>query len=436
MTKKRSKCLFVVFSIILVVCLIACFVNFTYPFAIKGNYYSYSNFVSNVKMGEDIGNSLRIIYDTTVLDDEDSTNLTELRLSTLRDLKNIVQSEGYKDVSTNLYGEDQICITIGNILTEDDKDKILSLIGAPGAISFSTDSNKEEVFATRKDIKNVTSGAGVGSDGSKGYSVVIEFNDNVKSMVEEKFGTSSNPNTVYINLGEEQVTWSYGLDSGYLQMSSSAFESSLDAKTFENQIKVCMLDLELSKVSGAMITPTYGAGANIILGVIAIVLVVALFVYLILKYKDAGWLTCFNMLFFIVISLFLIQSIPFAHLNFGGLFVFMLCIVLAVDSFVSILESAKKHYNHDTQLHISFKLAFKENLFKTLILTSILVLTGFACLFMPALSIQAMGWVLLVLPIVSLFCTQALMRLFVKMYLALNNSNGEKCNFHKGGKNV
>lgn len=431
MTKKHSKCLFVVFSIILVVCLIACFVNFTYPFAIKGNYYTYSNFVSNVKMGEDIGNSLRIIYDTTIPENEDSTNLTDLRLSTLRDLKEIVQSEGYKDVSTTLYGETQICITIGNILTEDEKDTILSLIGAPGAISFSTDSNNENIFATRKDIKDVTYGAGVGSDGSKGYSVIIEFNDDVKSMVEEK-GES----TIYVNLGEEQFEWSYGLEGGYLQMSSSAFESSLDAQTFANQIKVCMLDLELNKVSGAMITPTYGAGANIILGVITIVLVLSLFAYLIVKYKHAGWLTCFNMLFFIVISLFLIQSIPFAHLNFGGVIAFMLCIVLVVDSFVSILESAKKHYNHDTQLHISFKLAFKENLFKTLILTSILVLTGFACLFMPALSIQSMGWVLLVLPIVSLFCTQALMRLFVKMYLALNNSKGEKCNFHKGGKNA
>lgn len=431
MTKKRSKCLFILFSIILVVCLIACFVNFTYPFAVKGNYYSYSNFVSNVKMGEDIGNSLRVIYDTAVPDGEDTTNSTELRLSTLRDLKEIVQSEGYKDVSTNLYGETQICITIGNLLTDEDKDTILGLIGAPGAISFSTDSSKENVFATRKDIKDVTYGAGVGSDGSKGYSVIIEFKDEVKALVEEK-GQS----TIYVNLGEEQFEWSYGLEGGYLQMSSSAFESSLDAQTFANQIKVCMLDLELTKVSGAMITPTYGAGANIILGVIAIVIVVGLFVYLILKYKHIGWVACFNMLFAIVISLFLIQSIPLAHINFGGMLAFMIGMVLIVDSYIAIFEDAKKHYNHGTQFHISFKLAFKENLFKTLILNSILVLTGFACLFMPALSIQSFGWVMLIVPAVSVICSQALMRLFVKMYLALNNSDGKKCNFHKGGKNA
>ena len=114
----------------------------------------------------------------------------------------------------------------------------------------------------------------------------------------------------------------------------------------------------------------------------------------------------------------------------------MLAIVLAVDSIMAILESAKKHYNHDTQFHICFKLALKENLFKTLILTSIIVLMGFACVFMPSLPIQSFGWVMLVMPIVALFCSQVLMRLFIKMYLALNNTNGKKCNFHKGGKNA
>ena len=431
MTKKRSKCLFVLFSIILVVCLVACFVNFTYPLSVNGNYYSYSNFVSNVKMGEDIGNSLRIVYSTAVPDGEDASNSTELKHSTMNDLKTIVQSEGYKDVSTCVYGEDLICITIGNILDDEDKDKILSLIGAPGAITFSTDSAKEDVFATRKDIKNVTSGAGVGTDGSKGYSVVIEFNDDVKEMV-----ASKGESTIYVNLGEEQFEWTYGLEGGFLQLSSSAFESTLDAKTFENQIRVCMLDLELTKVNGAMITPTYGVGSNILLGIIVIALVLGLFAYLIVKYKHMGWIACFNMLFFIVISIFLIQSIPFAHLNFGGMLAAMLCIILAVDSIMSILESAKKHYQHDTQFHICFKMALKENLFKTLILNSIIVLMGFACLFMPSLPIQSFGWVALVMPIVSVFCSQALMRLFIKMYLALNNKDGKKCNFHKGGKNA
>ena len=44
------------------------------------------------------------------------------------------------------------------------------------------------------------------------------------------------------------------------------------------------------------------------------------------------------LLFFIVLSIFLIQSIPFAHLNFGGMLASLLCIVLAVDSIGGFID--------------------------------------------------------------------------------------------------
>ena len=106
MTKKRSKCLFVVFSILLVICLIASFVNFTYPFTINGNYYSYSNFVSNLKLGEDIGKTYRIVYRADLPEGEAQANYDDLRTSTKDELKKILQSEGYSDVTASKYGSD------------------------------------------------------------------------------------------------------------------------------------------------------------------------------------------------------------------------------------------------------------------------------------------------------------------------------------------
>ena len=64
------------------------------------------------------------------------------------------------------------------------------------------------------------------------------------------------------------------------------------------------------------------------------------------------------------------------------------------------------------------------------------LVAGFVCLFMPVASIQSFCWVMLVLSVVSTFTNLVLMRLFIKMYLALNNENGSKCNFHKGGKDA
>ena len=95
MTKRRSINLFIVFSVILVILLVACFVNFTLPFPINGKYYSYSNFVSNIKLGEDLGNSLRVVYKATASEDENATNYENLRKSTIKSLKSIVLKMEY-----------------------------------------------------------------------------------------------------------------------------------------------------------------------------------------------------------------------------------------------------------------------------------------------------------------------------------------------------
>jgi len=436
MTRKRSKSLFVIFSILLVICLIACFVNFTYPLSIEGNYYHYSNFISNIKTGEDVGNSLRIIYKAELPENESVTKYNSLRTNTMDRLKDIVQGEGYKDVSVAEYGEDCISLQIGNILTEEDKNSIVALIGNPATISFSTNSDGSEPFAKSECIEKVTTTSGA-NEGKMYYYVVLEFKDEFK----QKFADISAENTIYVYLGDQEFIGG-GLsvgsitEEGTIPLSGSDWTSELQAITAANQIKTGMLPLSLTQVGNDDITASYGVGGDILLTIAIAVFVIAAFVFLIVKYKHMGWITTFAMLFFIVISLFLLQSIPTVHLNFGGFIAFAISLLFAIDSIISIIETAKKHYQEDTKLNIAFKMSIKENLTKTLINGALILVSGFVCMFMPSLAVQSFGWVAFVMSFVSVFTSMALMRLFVKMYLAINNEDGKKCNFHKGGKNA
>lgn len=431
MTKKRSRSLFVVFSIILVICLIACFVNFTYPLALKGNYYSYSNFVSNLKLGEDVSSGLRIIYRAEADEHEAATNYNNLRTSTMNDLKEIVKAQGYKDVTVTAYGEDGIVVNVGNIISMKDKSTIESLIGNPTEITFSSDSAKEQIFATGNDIKNVTAGSNTGENGELVYFTLVEFKDNIKSLVSEK-----GEETIYINIGENQLEWTYGVENGMLPISLQGFSSILDAETFANQIKTGMLDLSLTQISSETITATYGAKAELLLTIAMVVLVIAAFAFLIVRFKQLGWLACFNMLFFVVLGLFFLQSIPLVHINLAGIIAMLICFMVAVDGLLSMFEKAKALNQKGTVLYIAFREAQKETLFKSLFLNALVLVAGFVCIFIPVASIQSFGWVALVLSLVATFTNLVLMRLFVKMYLAFNNEDGKKCNFHKGGKNA
>ena len=227
-----------------------------------------------------------------------------------------------------------------------------------------------------------------------------------------------------------------GINGGLIYLQSSTFKSLLDATTCANQIKTGMLSLSLTQISSDYVSGSYGEYSTLLLTIAMVALVIAGFVFLIVKYRHIGWVACFNLIFFIVIGLFLLQSIPLVHINLAGIIAMLVCFIFAVDALMSMFESAKTHYQNGTQMFIAFREAEKENLFKSLFLHALVLLTGFICLFMPVQSIQSFGWVALVLSIVSAFTSLVLMKLFVKMYLALNNEDGKKCNFHKGGKDA
>lgn len=436
MTKRRSKSLFVIFTIILVICLIACFVNFTYPLTVNGNYFSYSSFVSNLKLGQDVSDSLRIVYLADSAESVADPDYNTLRKNTINDLKNIVQAEGFRDLTITEYGDDSIVLVVGNIINKEQKDELINLIANPTTITFSIKENEtEKVVATGKDIKAVNPNQYTNPNTSVvEYYVAVEFNDEIKAELTE----ISSKNEIIVKATNLSFSLQSGsIVDGIMPLSSTpAYESMMQATTTANQIRLGMLDLDLTQTECSTITPTYGIKANILLAIAMVVLVVAAFVFLIVKYKGLGLLASYNLLFFIVIGLFILQSIPAVHINFAGIVAMMICFILATDGLLLIFERAKKHYQEGTKLHIAIKHAQKECLTRTFVSNVLVALTGFACLFMPSLALSSFGWVALVLPFVTVFTNLVLMKLFLNMYLALNSTNGKKCNFHKGGKNA
>lgn len=437
MTKKRSKCLFIMFAIILSLCLVACFVNFTIPFAINGNYYSYSNFVSNLKLGEDVGNGIRFVYRAET---ENTKNYSELKLATMKSLKEIVQAEGYSDVTVTEYGEDGIVLNVGNLLTEADYTKVENLVGSPAAISFSMSDKAEEAFVRANGIKAVEAFEFYDQTSAKTiFYVKVDFKD--KDFVAE---ATKDGGTLYVFFGDQLFTQmdlstsdgSKGIPDGYIMIQSEDFTTINIAENYANKIKTGMLSTELTCLSIAKTTATYGNNVWLFVGIAMLVFVVAAFVMLIVKYKHMGYLSMFNLLFFITIGLFLLQSIPLAHFNMAGLLGMIIALIVSIDGLMTIFEKTRQYYQNDTKLYVAFKVAQKESLVKIIIQNVLLIIVGLICVFVPTLSLQSFGWAMLVLPFVSLFTNLVLMRLFIKMYLALNSTDGKKCNFHKGGNNV
>lgn len=435
MTKKRSRCLFIVFTILLVIGLIATFVNFTYPLGIKGKYYSYSNFVSNLKLGEDIGTSLRLTYRADLPENELKENYDKLYDETINDLKEIFQSQGYKDVTVAASDNNRIVIQVGNIVDENDENEIVSLIGDMSQIYFSMSSSTDSAFATANDVSKIE----VLNQATDKTYYYVRVNFKSSSLDKIKDATKEG-GTLYMLMGDTTIGTmdieSSSLTSGYLDIYSEDFVDQASATSYANKLRTGTFALQLVELENARISSSYGIGANIYLAIGMFIVILTCFGFLIYKYKHLGLVASYSMMFFLVISLFLLQSIPAVHLNFAGIIGFMVAFVVAIDSIITIYERAKSHYQSDVKLYIAMKQAQKETMAKTIISNVLLTFVGLVCLFMPSMQVHSFGWVVFVMSIVSIFNTLALMRLFIKMYLPFNNNNGKKCNFNKGGKDA
>ncbi len=441
MTKKKSRGLFVVFSIILAILLIASFFSFTYPFTIKGNYYRYSSFIENFSLGEDVGKSVRIVYRANY-EQDGVYSYNKLRQSTIEQLKQIVTDAGYPDVTAAEYGDDGISLQIGNMLTRADEQYIQSLIGNPQPIIFCASSDKTTPFATRQDVKSVTMLQSADGVGGTSYGITITFKDKQKILDKITDDSGNISGNLYVYLGDATLmNGNMSLDSeslreqGQITFTSTSFTNANTTQQYINTIRTGLLDLNLTQLECNTVSASYGANAGLLLTIALFVFVLATFIYAIIKYRQLGWLSAFTLLFFITISMFIMQSIPLLHINFGGFIALAIGFIVAADSLFSVLAGAKEYYNNDTKLYIAITQSRKDNLIKTLISNLLLTVVGAICVLMPVAGISSFGWVMLIMSVVSLFTSLVLFRLFTNMYLPLNSYDGKKCNFHKGGKN-
>ena len=113
----------------------------------------------------------------------------------------------------------------------------------------------------------------------------------------------------------------------------------------------------------------------------------------------------------------------------------MLGYVLAVVALTNTLENARQEYAKGKKLHNCLKQGINGSLVSTITINVMFALAGIICAMIPNMAIQSFGIVTMVLALLNIFCSQALMRLMIKLYLPFNPEDGSKCNFTKEGLN-
>ena len=435
MTKNRSKMLIIFLTLVLIVGLVASFVSFTYPLTIGGVKYDYSSFVDELVLGSDISEGVMFEYNASVREGNTDDNFDALMDNTLADLRGILKDSGFKNSTVSRVGNEGIRVEVGGIVDKDDSSEVINLIGSPEQLSFSSSTNASDAFMTGEYVKKVE--AKEASNGIEtAYYVEITFTDRGYEIISKKSEEiTAEGGTFYMLLGDNQIGSSTeAVTTKSLSMSSPTFVDRTTTEEYAIRIRTGMLPLELVCTYNGTISAGAGIRSNVANPMIYIwitlgVMVLASLIFFVLRYGQIGAMAFFNMLFYIVLGLFFLQSVPLVHINLSGIFAIILGYIMAVIALTTTLENAKADYAKGKKLHTSLRKGINSSLVPTLTINIMFVLGGIVCALMPTVAIQSFGLVSLVLGLVNIFCSQALMRLMIALYLPFNSENGKKCNF-------
>lgn len=437
MTKNRSKMLIIFLTLILIVGLVASFVSFTYPLSIGGVKYKYSSFINELVLGSDISEGVMFEYKATAREGYEDDNFDTMMDNTVSGLRDILNDSGFKNSTVSRNGEEGIRVEVGGIINKDDSTEVIALIGSPAQLTFSSSASASDSFMGSEYIKKVEAKQ-VANGIETVYYVEISFTDKGFDIISKKSQEIvEDSGTIYMLLGDTQIGSSTeAITTKSLTMTSDDFVDMKTTEEYAIRIRTGMLPLDLICTYSGTISASSGARGNITNPMLYIwlalgLMVVASIVFFILRYKQIGLMSVFNMLFYIVLGLFFLQSVPLVHINLSGVFAIVIAYVMAVIGLISTLENARREYAKGKKLHTSLKQGINLSLNSTITINVMLILAGIVCALMPTMALQSFGVVTMVLGFVNIFCSQALMRLMINLYLPFNAEDGKKCNFIK-----
>lgn len=445
MTKNRSRMLIIFLSLLLIIGLVASFISFKYPLSIGGVYYRYSSFTNEIVLGSDIGEGVLFEYTASIregYDDQDSYD--DLMQSTVTGLKQILEDSGFKNSNIVRNGENGIRAEVGGIVDYDDESEVITLIGSPSQLVFSSSTDSKDAFLKSDVVKSVEAKQVSNGTQTVFYVEITFASDKLEEVKTATANAVKDGNSFYMLLGEQQIGSSTeAVTTESITMTSDNF---IDMKTTESyaiRMRTGLLPLELVCNYRGKITASAGFGGTlggklgfnsmIYIWIVLAIMVIASFVFFAIRYKQIGLMAIFNMMFYIVLGLFFIQSVPLVHLNLSGVFAIVISYVLAVACLVATLENAKAEYAKGKKLHICLHQAINSKVNSNLTINILMILGGIVCALMPNMAIQSFGLVSMVLGFIGAFCSQVWMRVMINLYLPFNSEDGSKCNFTKEG---
>lgn len=454
MTKKRARSGFIILSIVLAIGL---FLTFC-PFYISFNYSTFNGFFNAMPLGTDLAGGKYSIYECSLNDFNNASDFDKEMDKTVSSLQGTLHNMGYRSAVVTKEDNNKIRVETANY---SDLGAVDGYIGTYASIYITNQAEKEDdkegfdvanpsgTYISTSGISNITNNfAGAEST----FNIMINFNNEGTALYKEitkkaseeggsgyvyVYVVDNNGEAVEINNGknyielqckEESKDSFLGFSSNF---TSSNFTSSNSANLYTLPYIVATYGVKMELQEIEEITPVLGEAAITCIIIASFVAIAIAILLLVLRYGDLGLIAGLNTIFFLVISMFLLQAIPGIVINMGSLFALVLTYLMLFNGFVFVFEKVREEYKLGKKLPLAVKGGFKKAIWPVADMSIISAVFGLVLCFFGATMFKSIGFILLSGAILSFVTIYFMTKLTCDWYVILNNKNAKKLHLEK-----
>ncbi|MBQ2864630.1 MAG: protein translocase subunit SecD [Clostridia bacterium] len=423
MKKKRAIRNFIFIGIVALLGLVLTIFSFDIPFTT----YTFKGFANGIQLGLDLKGGVMAVYDCEKSSESEGSFDDQIE-ATITRLTNLI-TEDYPEATIIKQGDSQIRIEVPDV---DDPDKVLSLIGEPAELEFKKEqSETADAVLTGKDVKAAEYQYN-SETGEHGVSITFTTAGATKfhSLTSELAGSQS---PLYIYLGGTLIsspTVKEVIAGGQTFISGSFTQATAEA--FATKILSGTYSVNLSLSEKNVITATLGENAllySVIAGVIGLALI---FVFMFVIYKNLGLIANLSLIFYTIISMFLLAVLPFIQLTLPGVAGIILGLGMAVDGNIVIFERIKDETKAGKKIPAAVKSGFKRASIAVLDSNITTIIAALVLAWLGTGAIRGFAYTLLVSIVVSMFTTLVVSRGLINMALNINSTNYKGYGLVKG----
>ena len=411
MTKKYNKIKFCVIALIAVIGLVLTFFSFNVPTTTT----TFRGFFNALPLDYDVNGGTMAIYEAQKDDEISQADFEEDLNDAVNSLSKTLSSYGYKVTRLD-----------GNLIEVDasafnSSSSIFNLIGSKEGINITNDSTGEKKEITGEDIEScIASYQSMAGTWGVTINFTEEGGDKFFDLTTNAAANESDKNLYFFVDGQllSQVGVSEAISGGTTFIS---METQSSAESYALQISTVSNNIYFKEISNGKTTSPYGNNFVLMIIIALAVVLVATFVFMILRYGILGVLADLAYVFYAIIYIFLLQAVPLVNLSIAGIVGTLISYIVLIDATVMVLERIRKEYYSGKKIPNSVMSGFRKTIRPTLETHIILLVLCFATYFVGVKAFSDLVVSLFVGLFVSYFTVFVVLRGFAKLFLTIDS---------------